>query len=300
MRWRSRATGRAGRAAHCAGIRDPDYVRGSGRDRGRLGTAGFPGARASCPHGLWAAFPIAGWKPALPGSRARPAGGSSKRGRLSGAGGGEVAGALAAGRDRCTPGRHPAGLAAPLSERLRPLAAAADGESLRVAGHLEVADAGDGPPPPLAGDEHRPLPVRGQEPALGVDLLAVEAGADVEPELFGPTKTPGLPSSISASSNRLKLRRQRFVSIRRGSRLRTVRSESVRLIPGHGAIGARHLERHLSRFVHTVTPPSLPVRFQRARAERPSRSPLRRDWQTAARADRWQTRLSYSLKWGDA
>ena len=47
MRWRSRATGRAGRAAHCAGIRDPDYVRSSGRDRGRLGTAGFPGARAS-------------------------------------------------------------------------------------------------------------------------------------------------------------------------------------------------------------------------------------------------------------
>ena len=47
MRWRSRATGRAGRAAHCAGIRDPGYVRSSGRDRGRLGTAGFPGARAS-------------------------------------------------------------------------------------------------------------------------------------------------------------------------------------------------------------------------------------------------------------
>ena len=47
MRWRSRATGRAGRAAHCARIRDPDYVRSSGRDRGRLGTAGFPGARAS-------------------------------------------------------------------------------------------------------------------------------------------------------------------------------------------------------------------------------------------------------------
>ena len=255
MRWRSRATGRPGRAAHCARIRDPDYVRSSGRDRGRLGSAGFPGARASWTLG---GLPHRGLEARAPGKSGSTGGGLFEA-RPAQRSGGRRSGRRSRGRSRPVHAREAPGGAGGAPQRAA--------SPPRGRGRWRIAPCSRSSrgsrrrrraAPPLAGDEHRPLPVRGQEPALGVDLLAVEAGADVEPELLGRTKTTGLPSSISASSNRLKLRRQRFVSIRRGSRLRTVRSESVRPIPGHGAIGARHLERRVSRFVHTVTPPSLP------------------------------------------
>ena len=253
MRWRSRATGRAARAAPSARIRVPDYVRSSGRDRGRLGTAGFPGARASRTLG---GLPHRGPEARAPRKSCSTGGGGPVEARPAQRSGGRRSGRRSRGRSRPVHAREAPGRAGGAPQRAA--------SPPRGRGRWRIAPCSRSSrgnrrrrraAPPLAGDEHRPLPVRGQEPALGVDLLAVEAGPDVEPELFGPTKTPGLPSSISASSNRLKLRRQRFVSIRRGSRLRTVRSESVRPIPGHGAIGARHLERHLSRFVHTVTLP---------------------------------------------